>query len=214
MSESDNTRILVCPHCGNQTPHKQVFEHEYDSVCYNEDGTPSEGPDPPSIYTIFECGTCHNISLYDGFAPAGFDRASLVYPQGSQLHESVPRPVASNFEEAKRIQNISPSGFAVLVRRALEAMCDDRGVPGGILAKRLAVLASKGEIPPVLAEITSVLRSLGNSGAHNTTHKVTVPMTWAMEEFFRAVVEYVYIGPFRLQQFKKKSGLISEAEKA
>ena len=36
----------------------------------------------------------------------------------------------------------------------------------------------------MLAEITSVLRSLGNSGAHNTKQRVTVPMTWAMEEFF------------------------------
>jgi|SRR5579872_3224247 len=213
MAESQNTRILICPHCGNQTPHTLIFEHEYSSVYYNKDGSPSHGPDPPSLYSLFECATCHDVSLYDGIEPAGFDCASLVYPQGGRLHESVPNSVASNFEEAKRIQNISPNGFAVLVRRSLEAMCDDRGVPAGTLAKRLAVLAGKGEIPPVLAEMTSVLRSIGNSGAHNTTQKLTVPMTWAMDEFFRALVEYVYVGPFRLQQFRKRSGLVSETEK-
>ena len=184
MSELKSTRILMCPHCGNQTPHTLLFEHEYSGTYYNEDGSPSEGLDPPSLYTLFESGTCHDISPYDGIAPAGFDCRSLVYPQGSRLHESVPNSVAFNFEEAKRIQNISPNGFAVLVHRALEAMCDDRGVPAGTLAKRLAVLAGKGEIPPVLAEMTSVLRSIGNSGAHNTTQKVTVPITWATDQFF------------------------------
>jgi hypothetical protein len=213
VSESKNTRILICPHRGNETPHTLLFEHEYNDTFYNKDGSPSEGPDPPSVYSLFECGTCHNISLYDGIAPAGFGRASLVYPQGIRLHKSVPNSVASNFEEAKRIQKISPNGFAVSVRRALEAMCSDRAVPAGTLAKRLAVLADKGEIPPVLAEMTSVLRSIGNSGAHNTTQTVTVPMTWAMDEFFRALVEYVYIGPFRLKQFRKRSGLVGETEK-
>src|SRR5580693_313836 len=101
--DSEKSRVLVCPHCGNQTPHKLVFEHEYEGAYYNADGTPSKGPDPPSVYMAFECATCHDISLYDGPAPAGFDCATLVYPQGDSLHESVPPSVASNFQEGKRI---------------------------------------------------------------------------------------------------------------
>jgi len=64
-------------------------------------------------------------------------------------------------------------------------------------------LAKKGEIPPVLVEITTVLRTLGNSGAHNTDQKVTVPMTWQMDKFFRTLVEYVYVAPARIEEFKK-----------
>jgi hypothetical protein len=204
----DETKVLVCPACGNRTPHKLVFQHEHVGTWYGSDGTISDGQDPASIYTVFECATCHDISLYEHLEPLGFDDATLLYPQGDSLHKSVPAQVASNFSEAKRIQTISPNAFAVLVRRALEAVCDDRGVAQETLAKRLAALAHKGEIPPVLAEISSVLRTLGNSGAHNTTQGVTVPMTWAMDEFFRALVEYVYVAPFRLQEFKKKSGSI------
>ena len=84
------------------------------------------------------------------------------------MDESVPSAVANNYREAKAVQNVSPNAFAVLIRRALEAMCDDRGVPTGRLQQRLEQLAKRGEIPPILAEITSVLRTLGNSGAHNT----------------------------------------------
>jgi hypothetical protein len=207
--DHDDTRILVCPTCGNQTPHKLVFRHEYEPVFYGEDGTQSEGPAPPSIYMVFECGTCRDISLYEHPAPVPFEEAILRYPKGDSLHESVPRSVATNFQEARRIQTVSPNGFAVLIRRALEAMCDDRGVPADRLQKRLEVLANRGEIPPVLAEITSVLRTIGNSGAHNTNQDVTVPMTWAMEEFFRALVEYVYVAPFLLRKFKSKSDSVA-----
>jgi hypothetical protein len=208
-----DTELLVCPSCGNRTPHKLVFQHEHVGTWYSSDGTVSDGDDPASIYTVFECATCHDISLYSHLEPLGFEDAALLYPEGDSLHKSVPTQVASNYSEAKRIQTISPNGFAVLVRRALEALCDDRGVPPGKLASRLGELAKKGEIPPVLAEISSVLRSLGNSGAHNTSQKVTVPMTWAMDKFFRALVEYVYVAPFRLQEFRKKSGSIG-AEQA
>jgi hypothetical protein len=206
------TKVLVCPACGNQTPHKLVFQHAHVGTWYSSDGSISEGPDPASIYTVFECETCHDISLYEHLEPLDFEEGSLLYPKGNSLHKSVPVEVASNYSEAKRVQRISPNGFAVLVRRALEALCDDRGVPRGRLASRLEALAKKGEIPPVLSEITTVLRTLGNSGAHNTKQKVTVPMTWAMDEFFRALVEYVYVAPFRLQEFKKKSGSINDRD--
>lgn len=205
----DSSRVLICPNCGNRTPHKLVFEHEREETYYGEDGTP-DANSPPSIYAIFECGTCHDISLYDRPAPLPFEQATLVYPRGDSLHKCVPNSVSENFREAKRIQNVSPNGFAVLVRRALEAMCDDRGVVRGPLMRRLDALAKKGEIPPVLADITSVLRGLGNAGAHSTKEKVTIPMTWAMDEFFRAVIEYVYVAPFRLEQFRKKSESISD----
>lgn len=170
------TQVLICPSCGNRTPHKLVFQHEHAGTWYSSDGAISDEQDSPvSTYTIFECATCHDISLYEYLDVDDFEDATLLYPKGDSLHRSVPTQVASNFSEAKRIQTISPNGFAVLVRRALEAVCDDRGAPPGTLAKRLSALAAKGEIPPVLAEISSVLRTLGNSGAHNTSQRVTVP---------------------------------------
>jgi hypothetical protein len=91
-----------------------------------------------------------------------------------------------------------------MLRRALEAVCDDRGVSEGSLQKRLEVLAQRGELPTILSEMTSMLRTLGNAGAHHSSMPITVPMTWGMEEFFRAVIEYVYIAPSKIQEFKKR----------
>jgi len=131
------------------------------------------------------------------------DDPTLVFPSNVDLDASIPEIVASNYRESKRVQKVSPNSFAVLIRRALEALCDDRGVSSGTLQARLAKLSEKGEIPPVLVEVTDVLRTLGNSGAHNAEQRVTVPMTWQMDKFFRTLVEYVYVAPARLKEFRK-----------
>jgi hypothetical protein len=197
------SRVLVCPHCGNRTPHKFVFEHTYTAMWYGSDGKPSDEPSPESVYYIYECATCNDLSLYEGIPESG-NPPTLGFPKGDTLDNSVPECVACNYREAKRVQIVSPNAFAVLIRRSLEAMCDDRGIPAGRLQFRLEELAKRGEIPPVLAEITSVLRTLGNSGAHNTDQNVTVPMTWPMDKFFITLVEYVYVAPSLLREFRKK----------
>lgn len=199
-----DSHLKICPHCGNHTPHKLVFSHSYKGTWYGSDGKAStDESNPISTDTIFECATCHDISLYSTHEYQD-EAPTLMYPKSAELDKSVPQSIANNYREAKTVQNISPNAFAVLIRRALEALCDDRAVPAGRLQQRLEQLAHKGEIPPILAEITSVLRTLGNSGAHNTNQNVTVPMTWKMDDFFRALIEYVYIAPSKLAEFREK----------
>ena len=118
-----DAEVLVCPTCGNRTPHKLVFQHTYFATWYSSDGTVSndEGA-PATIYMVFEFLTCHDISLYHHLEPLDFENPELLYPKGDSLHESVPVEVGSNFSQAKRVQAISPNAFAVLVRRSLEAL--------------------------------------------------------------------------------------------
>jgi hypothetical protein len=156
---------------------------------------------PPSYYTGLSCMTCGDLSIYDSLDDSQ-ELGSLVFPADVALDKSIPEIVAENYRESKRVQKASPNAFAVLMRRALEALCDDRKAPSGKLHARLKHLADKGEIPPILVEITSVLRTLGNSGAHSTEQKVTVPTTWQMDKFFRTLVEYVYVAPARLAEFQ------------
>ena len=184
------------------TLHRQVFAHTYFADWYSRDGDKSDSP-PESFYRIFECSTCKDLCIFEGVAVDEENEGVLVYPQDTTLAKSIPEKVASNYREAKRVQKTSPNAFAVLIRRALEALCDDRKVPEGKLYVRLEYLAKNSEIPPVLAEITSVLRELGNSGAHNAEHEVTVPMTWSMDKFFQSLVEYVYVAPASLEEFRR-----------
>jgi hypothetical protein len=95
-----------------------------------------------------------------------------------------------------------------MLRSGLEAICDQQAVKKGSLKSRLDVLASRGVIPPVLAEMTWVLRTLGNEAAHEP-QQMSVYTTWALDDFFKTIVEYIYVAPAKLARFKKR---LEEAE--
>ena len=108
--------VQICPHCGNRTPHEERFNHHCRVVWYDDDGEPhaSTPDDPPIHYRILECQTCGDIVLYQG-VDNELVTEKLVYPSDVTLDDSVPSVVASNYNEAKRVQTASPNAFAVLI---------------------------------------------------------------------------------------------------
>ncbi|MCH7979661.1 MAG: DUF4145 domain-containing protein [Acidobacteria bacterium] len=149
-------RVLYCAHCGNTTPHELLG--------YS------------LKYGLMVCGTCHEASLYINCIEArGFDvpenldfnDAVLIWPKPAELHPAVPKRVQEIYKEAASIMQRSPNGFANQIRRAVEAICKDRGEPRGSLAERLKRLADQGVIPGALADMTEFLRILGNVGSHD-----------------------------------------------
>ena len=204
IPENETSRIHFCPHCGNETPQRLLFLHEHQLILYDAAGKRNDEDEVGAIYYIAECGTCGDLLLYHSVLGdiSDFYQAELIHPSAERLPECVPTTVREAYEEAARIRGLAPNAYAVMLRRALEAVCDDRSVQHGVLQKRLALLAERGELPSTLAEASSILRTLGNAGAHQTRMKVTIPMTWGMAEFFRAIVEYVYIAPDRIEKFR------------
>lgn len=106
--------------------------------------------------------------------------------------------------EAHRIKESAPNAFAVQIRRALEAVCDDRGIAAGQLYKRVADLVQKGIVPQVFGEAADLLRAVGNIGAHAGTAGVHPWLVSAVDELFRAVVEYVYVAPKKVEDFRQR----------
>lgn len=198
--------VAFCPHCGNTSPQRVVFEHSYRDTWFGSDGkamAPDEGPDSEAIVCI--CDTCDAVLLYDGISSTETGEwPSLVYPRDTTLPDPVPMSIRDIYAEARVVKRNAPNAFAIMVRKGLEAICDDRAAPEGTLQARLEQLVKKGDIPPVLAEMTDVLRVVGNTAAHGSLQAITQPMTWAIDEFFRTVVEYVYVAPGKLAEFKKK----------
>jgi len=194
--------VGFCPGCGNTAPQTIVHRHTYQTDWYGADGERAEsGPAMEAILCI--CGTCASPLLYDGIKEWEWGEwPKLAYPKGLELERCVPRVVRSAYAEAARVMGASPNAFAVMIRRSLEALCDERGVPRDRLVARLNYLANDGRIPPTVVKATDVLRVLGNAGAHSSEESVTVPMTWAMDKLFRAVVEYVYVAPHELKEFE------------
>jgi hypothetical protein len=200
-------KVKFCPHCGNRSPQKLLHEQYGSGVGWSL--TDDEEVDFEVAYFVALCETCDGILVYravDEIPDAKhFTACDLVFPQSGELHKSIPVGVAKIYGEAARIKMIAPNAFAVQIRRALEAVCEDRGAQSGNLQKRLKDLSERGEIPTVLAQVSDALRLLGNVGAHATANSIRPWQVYAIDDFFRAIVEYVYVAPSKLREFQLSS---------
>jgi len=204
MSDS-NKHVSFCPHCGHDTIQILLYTHIYeDTFQWTKD---KESITEFSSY-ICSCEKCNGLIIYDGACflepPAVYDRDYIVFPEIKPIDESIPKTIAECYKEALEIKWKSPSTFAVLIRKCLEGMCRDRGLNSGNLYNDLTELAKKGEIPPLLVEMTDTLRTLGNIGAHWSDEKMNNEHVEIIDDFFKSIIEYVYIAPGKLKKYHDK----------
>jgi hypothetical protein len=196
--------IGFCPHCGNNAPQELMGNS---CSLHNKDGAHN--------YFMTQCLTCMEALIYrhidflnsiPQISHGNFklNQYELVWPHPGNLHKSVPESVRKIYSEAAAIKSRAPNAFANQIRRSLEALCLDRGANKRILAQNLQELAARGEIPPTLAEMTDVLRQLGNIGSHAGEEEIDSNYVDVIDDFFRAIIEYVYIAPFKVNEFKSR----------
>jgi hypothetical protein len=198
-------KIAFCPHCCNQVSQRLI----YAQTCEGWVGRSLVDDvelEVPLTYFVASCSTCNQILLYtligDDQGQESFDESNLEYPNPSRLPFFVPESINKVYEEASRIKLSNPDAFAVQIRRALEVLCEDRGAKKGKLQDRLADLVSRGELPAILADAADLLRLLGNMGAHTSNSSVKLSQVDALDNFFRAVIEYMYVAPSRLNALR------------
>lgn len=196
--------VAYCPHCGNTTPQELMGQTQ---SLHNRDGS--------HHYFLTRCGTCLEALLYRHVDPANgmletspglfsLGRYTLVWPEIETLPSSVPVSVRKCYAEAVLIKWRAPNAFASQIRRALEIMCRQRGANDRILAHNLRELARHGEIPPALAEATEVTRLLETAGSYTGENDVDPEYVEVIDDFFRAIVEYVYVAPSRMNQLNAR----------
>jgi len=120
------------------------------------------------------------------------------------LHRSVPQKIRRIYQEAALIKSRAPNAFANQIRNALDALCRDRGTDKSTLAQNLKELAERGEIPWILAEATDVLQQLGHIGSDAEEREIDLGYIDAIDDFFKAIIEYVYIAPYKADEFKSQ----------
>jgi hypothetical protein len=194
-----------------------VYHHHFE-----EKTSDLEGMDEADFF-VAVCETCDRVLLYYkckalheyyGSEFEDFDTASLVWPSEGNLPEDVPETIRRCYQEALRVKMASPTAFALLIRRALEALCEDRKAAPGNLQRRLQDLAFKGEIPSALAEAVDVIRVLGNLSAHTPDQHLGESDAFRMDDLFRAILEYVYIAPSKLQKLRSTLQKVTTIESA
>lgn len=209
--------VLLCYHCGNRTPHRLLlpYEAELQYEVYKKDRYLR-----PFDYCVLACTTCEGLSLVGGFrhelTSMGLEPSPVtlprLYPRGPSIippaHTvsglDIPLRALALYEDAWPLRHTVPSAFANQIRRALEIVCKDKGGRGRNLASQLEHLASSGVLPPGLAEMADLVRELGNRGSHAGAVDVDIYDAELMDELFRSILHYVYVGPAHVRRLRER----------
>ena len=206
-TNTETKAVLYCPHCGNTSVQVLLLEQPYSERYYGvSDGSVDEFP---AIYRIVRCETCQEVLVYSVNQELDSEWGdnlfgTLLFPKQTAFSDAVPEKVRSIYLEAVKVKAISEIAFVILARRVLEEIAHERGAKKGDLAKSIEELVSRGELPTVLAEATSLIRLIGNAGAHASDKKITQPQVWAIDDFLKAVIEYLYVAPKKVNEFKSR----------
>lgn len=198
--EAGERYIGRCDHCGSITSQKILFQHT-GAESFEDEAMLTFQVD----YVLTECETCNSILLYG--RPEYDDEIFLghvLYPAQSNLSTSIPIEIRQVYAEAKMISKLAPNAFAVQIRRALEYLCDDKKISGRNLNEQVKNMVEMGLVPPVLATMTNGLRILGNVGAHASSVEVEAKDVVLIDDFFKAILEYIYVAPGKIEVLRKR----------
>jgi len=117
---------------------------------------------PPCLENIFvsQCYTCGK--------PAIWLHDRLIYPSimtGPSPNPDLSEEVQRDYEESRRILDMSPRGAAALLRLAVEKICIELGAEGNNIDKRIAWLVSNG-LPEPVQQALDAVRVIGNEAVH------------------------------------------------
>ncbi len=199
---------LRCPHCRHVGAFSGVGNCT--DLAWSE-----PGPPPHNQAIHFAAGTrrCPNTeclslvqvvlqsgSLVESFPPEVIDFDSTNLPPDilSSLEEAIKAHAAGCFRAS-----------ALMVRRVLEELCDDKKATGSDLKQRLAALSTSVVVPKELLDAADELRLLGNDAAHISaknydtigTNEAELAIELA-KELLKAVYQYASLVD-RLKALKK-----------
>lgn len=161
----------------------------------------------------YACATCQGLNIFGAFYGVDHDNEQLeqsrLHPRGADLlppahmmspNQPIPSRVLTEYREVWPLRQRTPTAFVGQVRRLLEFVCDDQGAAGKDLFLKLQDLTTKGVLPGYFKQITALLRRVGNMGAHASDTNLSVWDAELIDDFFRSVVEYVYIAPAKIKR--------------
>lgn len=206
MTDTRRKAVLICARCGVATTHGLVCSEDSDYQYCDAEGYDAI---EPATYNAFRCEGCTQISMYmwSAFHNPRSEFGERVYPLNTSENSGVPAAVRVAYAQAERVRLHSSSAYAVLARRVLEVIARDRGIPERNLSRSMSLLADTGQIPPLLAEAATLIRTFGNSAAHASGDVINGLHVQMIEKFLAVLIDHLYVAPAALHEFKMMLGL-------
>jgi hypothetical protein len=195
-----------CDHCGNQT-----FKKEIGSYFTSDETGVFE------TYSLYQCSICNGATLEKArhripegqvldrragspMSPTPIGETEQLWPPPLSLPAEAPARVRQIYEEARSVMKRSPSSFVVQIGRALEAVTKDRNAEGRTLNDKLNWLIKEGRLPQVFGEMGHISRIFRNWGAHDAENDIEPGDVKIVDEFFKAIIEYIYVAPAKTER--------------
>ena len=201
----ENGRVLQCYHCGNHTFMESKSESRFNDFDENGIGMSYH-------WALYQCPSCNDVTLvqsehfsedidYDG---SSIWHKKVLYP-GINSTQGLPDKIKNAFESALKTRKIDGAVCALSLRRTLEIMCVEQEATGSDLYNKLRDLSERNILPPVLNEMATILRELGNLAAHADV-QYSDQVVDSLIEFTKIILEYVYILPSKLSDIQEHLG--------
>ncbi|WP_340084188.1 DUF4145 domain-containing protein [Siminovitchia sp. FSL H7-0308] len=204
--------VKVCFHCGNKTQMELINNHSHTETEYEFD---LEGGAYPigeyyEEYFFYQCPVCNKFTLEckesDTFSsfPSGelIHTIKTLYPAIDTSKNRLPSSIRAAYQAAQKVRNIDGAICAIAIRRTLERMCKDKGATGRNLYTKLKQLSDKGIIPPILDDMSILIKDIGNQAAHADDAEFDEPLIRSLLKFTDIILEYVYVLPYEIKRLQ------------
>ena len=203
---AQNQKLLPCYFCGNSTLMNLVGEH----ISNWDDG---EGYYGYSKYHMYECPVCRKVSLmelywdmtqteyHDGEIEE-YTVDEILYPINTYQEKNLPKQVKEAFEAALKTKNIDNAVCLIALRRTLEIILKEKGAEGSNLWNKIEDLSKKGILPQELKHASTITKTYGNMGAHDSQITIQKFELEQIVDFVKYVMEYLYILPGKLKSIQ------------
>ena len=153
-NHAPNKVLTRCPQCGKEAVFENVGPHDY-GIGNNFTCGQRKCPNPNCKGHLF-------VVLKSGQLAASYPPITLDFDT-----ENIPERIKKTFEEALTCHSTGCFvASAIMVRRTLEELCEDKQAKGGNLKAKIKDLESKIVLPQELLDAMDEIRLLGNDAAH------------------------------------------------
>ncbi|MFN0075338.1 MAG: DUF4145 domain-containing protein [Prosthecobacter sp.] len=160
---------IYCPHCHKHTA-PRMGGHQREGSYGSTVTVPAIADVHGHQWWIGICNSCQMPVLIH-------ENGSTVYPspQPSPTDPLIPESLADDLDEAKVcFTNECYQATAVMARRCIQRACVEKGGdPKKRLVDQIAALTSAGHITKDIEDWATVIRFIGNDGAHPGSDSVT-----------------------------------------
>jgi uncharacterized protein YbaR (Trm112 family) len=208
--------IIDCPHCDARVQACEV-------ACYERLGSEDDWSWPPYRVRVFACPVCKHALIYleahtimDPVSNVSVDDDGAVwwprrvYPPEPVIDErgwtdAVPELVRHSLHEAHQCfstERYEPC--AVMVGRALEALCRHFGTKNNSLGAGLRELREREVLPERLYEWARMIQQERNAAAHASGKEVSKVLAQDLLHFAKEICHWVFVLPERWAEFKAR----------